>query len=102
MTEQGLQRVVVEHVTPEIDAGRFYVKKTIGDTVRVEADIFTDGHDHSAGALRNAAVEKNQILIGAVAASDLIEQNGKRCGPRDRDCISAATLRAPYFDPEVC
>jgi starch synthase (maltosyl-transferring) len=51
MTEQGLQRVVVEHVTPEIDAGRFYVKKTIGDTLGVEADIFTDGHDHVGARL---------------------------------------------------
>jgi starch synthase (maltosyl-transferring) len=49
MTEHGLQRVIVEHVTPEIDAGRFYIKKVPGDTVRVEADIFTDGHDHVGG-----------------------------------------------------
>jgi len=51
MTEQGLQRVIVEHVTPEIDAGRFYVKKTVGDTLSVEADIFTDGHDHIGARL---------------------------------------------------
>ncbi|HZX57803.1 MAG TPA: maltotransferase domain-containing protein, partial [Mucilaginibacter sp.] len=49
MTEHGLQRVIVEHVTPEIDAGRFYIKKVPGDIVRVEADIFTDGHDHVGG-----------------------------------------------------
>ncbi len=46
-----MQRVIVEHVTPEIDAGRFYIKKTIGDTVRIEADIFTDGHDYIAARL---------------------------------------------------
>ncbi|MDB5135905.1 MAG: alpha,4-glucan--maltose-phosphate maltosyltransferase [Mucilaginibacter sp.] len=51
MTKQGLQRVIVEHVTPEIDAGRFYIKKIAGDTVRVEADIFTDGHDNAGGRL---------------------------------------------------
>ncbi len=51
MTEQGLQRVIVEHVTPEIDAGRFYVKKIAGETVKVEADIFTDGHDHIGARL---------------------------------------------------
>jgi len=51
MTEQGLQRVIVEHVTPEIDAGRFYIKKVAGDTVRVEADVFTDGHDHIGARL---------------------------------------------------
>src|ERR1700760_4141383 len=45
MTEHGLQRVIVEHVSPEIDAGRFYIKRIAGETVRVEADIFADGHD---------------------------------------------------------
>jgi len=51
MTKQGLQRVIVEHVTPEIDAGRFNIKKIVGDTVRVEADVFTDGHDHVGARL---------------------------------------------------
>src|SRR5665648_748771 len=39
------QRVVIENVSPEIDGGRFPVKRTAGQTVRVEADIHTDGHD---------------------------------------------------------
>jgi starch synthase (maltosyl-transferring) len=51
MTGQGLQRVVVEHVTPEIDAGRFYIKKVAGETIKVEADIFADGHDHIGARL---------------------------------------------------
>ncbi|BAU53379.1 alpha-1,4-glucan--maltose-1-phosphate maltosyltransferase [Mucilaginibacter gotjawali] len=51
MTEQGLQRVIVEHVTPEIDAGRFYIKKVAGESIEVEADIFTDGHDHIGARL---------------------------------------------------
>jgi starch synthase (maltosyl-transferring) len=45
MNVNGLQRVIVEHLAPEIDAGRFYIKKIIEDTVNVEADIFSDGHD---------------------------------------------------------
>ncbi|MBK9952939.1 MAG: DUF3416 domain-containing protein [Candidatus Competibacteraceae bacterium] len=32
-------------MTPEIDGGRFPIKRTVGDTVVVEADTFTDGHD---------------------------------------------------------
>jgi starch synthase (maltosyl-transferring) len=39
------QRVVVENVYPEIDGGRFPVKRTVGQAVRVEADIHADGHD---------------------------------------------------------
>src|SRR6185312_6477906 len=49
MTKHGMERVIVEHVTPEIDAGRFYIKKIPGETIRVEADIFADGHDHVRG-----------------------------------------------------
>jgi starch synthase (maltosyl-transferring) len=38
-------RVVIEGVRPEIDAGRFPIKRVGGDEVVVEADIFADGHD---------------------------------------------------------
>lgn len=38
-------RVVIENMTPRIDCGRFPVKRTIGEKVVVEADVFTDGHD---------------------------------------------------------
>ena len=41
----GRIRVVVEHVRPEIDGGRFAAKRVIGDRVLVEADVFADGHD---------------------------------------------------------
>jgi len=41
----GRSRVVVEGVTPQIDGGRFAVKRAVGDRVRVEADVFGDGHD---------------------------------------------------------
>ena len=41
----GRKRVIIEGVTPEIEGGRFPVKRTVGDVVVVEADVFTDGHD---------------------------------------------------------
>ena len=47
----GRKRVVIESVDPEIDAGRFAIKRIVGDDVRVEADIFADGHDHVAARL---------------------------------------------------
>ena len=43
--QEGNTRVVIEGVKPEIDGGRFPVKRIIGDRVVVEADIFADGHD---------------------------------------------------------
>src|SRR3954447_10575995 len=50
--KDGRQRVVIEGVSPEVDGGTFAAKRTIGDLVRVEADIFTDGHDSIAAVLR--------------------------------------------------
>jgi starch synthase (maltosyl-transferring) len=38
-------RIVVEAVTPSVEAGRFAAKRVIGETVTVEADVFADGHD---------------------------------------------------------
>jgi starch synthase (maltosyl-transferring) len=38
-------RVVIEGVVPEIDGGRFPIKRTPGDEVAVGADIYADGHD---------------------------------------------------------
>ena len=42
---QGAGRVVVEAVTPELDGGRHAVKAVVGESVLVEADVFTDGHE---------------------------------------------------------
>ena len=41
----GRSRVVIEGVTPQIDGARFAVKRVVGDQIRVEADVFGDGHD---------------------------------------------------------
>ncbi|HEY8475471.1 MAG TPA: alpha-1,4-glucan--maltose-1-phosphate maltosyltransferase [Chloroflexota bacterium] len=43
--EEGRRRVVIEGVQPEVDAGRFPIKRIVGDPVVVEADVFADGHD---------------------------------------------------------
>jgi len=40
-----LPRVVIENVTPILDGGRYPVKRTVGSTVEVRANIFKDGHD---------------------------------------------------------
>jgi starch synthase (maltosyl-transferring) len=48
----GRRRVVVDDVQPRIDAGRFPVKRTEGDLVEVEANIFADGHDRLGAVLR--------------------------------------------------
>jgi starch synthase (maltosyl-transferring) len=41
----GRCRVVIERVQPEVDAGRFPIKRTVGETVDVRAHVHADGHD---------------------------------------------------------
>jgi len=47
----GRHRIVIEQVAPEVDGGRFPIKRTRGEDVVVEADVFTDGHDLVGAAL---------------------------------------------------
>jgi starch synthase (maltosyl-transferring) len=43
--------IVIRNVAPELDCGRYPVKREIGDWLLVEADIFRDGHDRLSAAL---------------------------------------------------
>ncbi len=43
---------VIENLQPLIDGGRYPVKRVVGDDLAVEADIFRDGHDIVAAALK--------------------------------------------------
>jgi starch synthase (maltosyl-transferring) len=49
--EEGRKRVIIEGVTPEIDSGRFPIKRIVGEETVVEADILTDGHEVLSCAL---------------------------------------------------
>jgi starch synthase (maltosyl-transferring) len=46
-----LRRVIVEAVTPEVDEGRYPAKRTVGEDLVVEADVYADGHDVLAAML---------------------------------------------------
>ncbi len=41
----GRRRVIIEGVSPAVGEGKFAAKRVEGDVVRLEADIFGDGHD---------------------------------------------------------
>ena len=45
-------RIAIEAVRPEVDGGRFPVKRIIGARVEIEADIFCDGHEVIAAAVQ--------------------------------------------------
>jgi len=50
--ENGYSRVVIENITPQIDGGRFAIKRNLGEQVVVSADIFADGHDNLSAVLK--------------------------------------------------
>ncbi|HOC18137.1 MAG TPA: DUF3416 domain-containing protein [Vicinamibacterales bacterium] len=51
------RRAVVDRVRPEIDGGRFPIKRTTGERVEVIADVFVDGHDRLAVVLKYRLAE---------------------------------------------
>ncbi len=51
LLEEGRRRVQIEGVSPEINGGRFPIKRTVGEEVHIEVDMFADGHDAVAGVI---------------------------------------------------
>jgi starch synthase (maltosyl-transferring) len=51
-------RIVVDRISPSIDGGRFAVKRVVGDTIAVAADVFADGHEVIAAELMWSAADE--------------------------------------------
>ncbi|MCQ8783770.1 alpha-1,4-glucan--maltose-1-phosphate maltosyltransferase [Mangrovibrevibacter kandeliae] len=51
LRELAESRLAIEGVTPEIDGGRFAVKRVENEPLEIEADVFADGHDKIAAAV---------------------------------------------------
>src|SRR5256714_8600062 len=46
-------RIQIQEVAPQIDCGRYPVKRTVGERVEVTARIFRDGHETLGAAVRH-------------------------------------------------
>src|SRR5262249_16763418 len=57
------RRVVVERIQPAVDGGRFPIKRTLGESVTVTADIFSDGHEVVAAVLRYRTVQGSGFRV---------------------------------------
>ena len=57
LPREGRNRTVIERVAPQIDGGRYAIKRVLGETVVVEADAFGDGHDSISVVLKYRAAE---------------------------------------------
>ncbi len=52
MNVSRLPTVVIENVSPAVDGGKLPLKRIVGDELVVTADLFKDGHDVMAAALK--------------------------------------------------
>jgi starch synthase (maltosyl-transferring) len=83
--EEGRTRIVIEGATPEIDGGRFPVKRIVGDRMVVEADIFADGHDvlspfllyHKEGAPNWTSVPMELLVNDRWRGSFMVNELGR-------------------------
>ena len=78
-------RVIIEGVSPEIDRGRFPIKRVVGEVVEVAADIFAEGHDvieavvkhRPAGTVEWAEVPMTFLVDDRWTAAFPVEQIGR-------------------------
>ena len=49
---QSPETVVIRHITPSLDNGRFSIKRQVGGEIVVEGDIFKEGHDLVSALLK--------------------------------------------------
>jgi starch synthase (maltosyl-transferring) len=42
---KALNTIIIENVAPELDGGRYPIKREVGDRLEVSADVFKEGHD---------------------------------------------------------
>ena len=52
LPQEGRTRAIIENVSPRIDGGRYPIKRVLGESVLVEADVFADGHDAISATLK--------------------------------------------------
>lgn len=57
-TPETWSPIMIENVRPEIDGGRYPIKREVGDRLEVSADIFKEGHDILSAVLRYRMVQE--------------------------------------------
>ncbi|HEV2609851.1 MAG TPA: alpha-1,4-glucan--maltose-1-phosphate maltosyltransferase [Noviherbaspirillum sp.] len=53
-------RIAIEAVSPSVDGGLFPVKRVVGESVCIEADVFVDGHDKLAVVVLWRAADESE------------------------------------------
>jgi starch synthase (maltosyl-transferring) len=53
-------RIAIEAITPKVDDGQFPVRRIIGDSLVIEADLITDGHDKIAAEIMWRSADESE------------------------------------------
>ncbi len=80
-------RLAIEGVTPSVDGGRFPVKRVVGETITVGADIICDGHD-----------KLDAVLLWRPADTRAWNEVPMRQGTNDRWTASFVTNRVGRYE----
>ena len=54
LPQDGRRRAFIEHVRPQVDCGRAALKRVLGETIEVRADVIAEGHERIACVLLHA------------------------------------------------
>jgi len=86
-TSRPPARIQIQRVTPQVDCGRYAVKRTVGDRVDVAARVFRDGHELLGAAVRYRPAGATRWLEAPLvslgndewAGSFTVERSGRWC-----------------------
>jgi starch synthase (maltosyl-transferring) len=67
MPDDGRKRVAIDFVGPQVDCGRFPIKRAAGETVKVVAHAFADGHDRIRVELLHRRKEQTEWTVVTMA-----------------------------------
>lgn len=68
LPDEGRNRIVIAHVSPLVEGGRFAIKRCVGEALLVRAQVFCDGHERPNCALAwrhetQEAPDASQVLM---------------------------------------
>ena len=75
LPQDGRRRAFIERVRPDVDCGRSALKRVLGETVEVRADVIAEGHERIACVLLHAPVgNENWIVVPMVPTEEDVWQ----------------------------
>lgn len=59
-TTEAPSSILIEDVRPQVDCGRYPIKREVGDRIEVSADIFREGHEALAAVLQYRSIDETE------------------------------------------